>query len=388
MSQYRSVYLVSNALPPGFGCPTAAPGLRTWGLRQGLVANGVDATIIVPRSLVTRQMERWSHTAGNGAFGSVAVSGVVVLESREIMEFLVSQGPAVVLMTNSGSYSSLERHPLLRIGMDFFSATVLEHRFRGLVAIEKVIAAKREAMALADFYLVNGSRRVAYCHGWLASTGRDLGDLALPVVNMCLPARIRPSTLRSSPPIRLMIAGYDQAWAPLRPVLELLERLTARLPVEVTVISVADYWKADGAGELGALLERLSEHGSFRILKPMDYEAFGTTLHGIDVFVDLFAENVERRYSMSTRAVVALAHGVPVLHPGFTELGEMIRSYDAGWTDVRMGDGLIDGLERVILDLVGKPEILKAKREAAVKLLFDHFNPTRETAGMLPMLRL
>jgi hypothetical protein len=379
----QRVFLIGNALPPGFGTPSAAPGLRVWGLRQGLEANGVDATIVIPANLVARQQERW---AGQG--GVASVDHVVILDRTQVQDYLVDQGPATVLMTNSGSIGMLQRHPRLRIGMDFFSPTVLEHSYRAQTPIEDVIEAKREAIAMADFYYVNGVRRIPYCHGWLAACAKELADFAMPSVNMCVPAGLPGDRRDENLPLRLMVAGYDQAWAPLTPILRILEDLAARLPLDVTVVSAADYWREGSADEFGAELARLALNPAFHILDPMPYEDLGARLRQADVFVDLFANNIERQYSMSTRGVVALAHGVPLLHPRFTELGGLLHEFDAGWTDVEMGVGLSAHLERLILDLVRHPDIVQRKRSGAMKLLFEHFNPARETAKLLPFLQM
>jgi len=381
----RKVFLIGNALIPGYDCPSAAPGLRVFGLERGLAGNGVEATIVLPRRLVDSQFARWQR-------GSALVQGTaaaVVLDSTEIMDYVVSHGPATVLMTNWSSASLLKRHPTLRIGMDFFSATVLEHRYRSdrQADVDRVIVNKRKAIDLAEFFFVNGSRRIPYCHAWVASSGRDVRNLEMPAVNMSLPFDFKEPSSQPREEIRLCVAGYNQAWAPLGPVLAELELLAGRLPIEVDVVTAGDYWSdAENCSEYSSVLNRLRTNSRFRIHPPMTYNDLGAILKRSDAFVDLFVDNVERQYSMSTRAVVALAHGVPVVHPGFTEVGEWIERFNAGWTSECGIGGAGEFLERALLEIVRNPDVRSRKSLGAIELASKVFNPVREARKLLPLL--
>lgn len=368
---------------PGTLFPSAAPGLRAWGLKAGLAANGLQSTIILPKEMVERQLERW-----NGPQSTPPQLGdAVVVRSDRIMEHLVQHAPATVIATNWAGTAHLRPHPLLRIGLDFFSPTVLEHRYRE-ANIDSVIRNKRAAIELADFFFVNGSRRVGYSHGWLAACGLDLRDIDVPAVNMSLPFDFRAENEGSAGNvIRINVTGYNQPWAPLAPVLEQLEALAVRAPIVVDVIAATDYWNQTMPGDaLAETLQRLSINPKFQILPPVDYRRLGQSIRAADLVIDLFEHNIERAYSMSTRAIVALAHGVPVIHPGFTELGSLIKEYDAGWTDEAGTSGYAGLLEKSVKELQADPEMRARKKRAARALARAHFNPLTETRKLLQLL--
>jgi len=137
--------------------------------------------------------------------------------------------------------------------------------------------------------------------------------------------------------------------------------------------------------EPAALLSRLHGHQRSRIFPAVEYYRLSEIIKQSDVFVDLFSENIERHYSMSTRAVVALVHGVPLLHPRFTELGELIERYDAGWTASHQLDEFAI-VEQALQEILSNPAVLERKRQNARDLATAEFNPVSEAAKLLPHL--
>jgi hypothetical protein len=167
-------------------------------------------------------------------------------------------------------------------------------------------------------------------------------------------------------------------------MLELLEALAEEFPIHVNVVAAVDYWKKDNFDSpLAHTMLRLAEHPKFTIHNPQAYDSLGRLLQQSDIFLDLFSENIERYYSMSTRAIVALIHGVPVLHPGFTELGSWVLQHDAGWP--------YSGCDRVALSSLLKsicdnPQLLLEKREGAERLAKQYLDPHTETVKILHCL--
>ena len=85
---------------------------------------------------------------------------------------------------------------------------------------------------------------------------------------------------------------------------------------------------------------------------------------------------------MVTRSIIALACGVPVLHPPFTEVSPMIAEYDAGW--------LVDpedktALEAVISGIIDDPDGLRRKKENARKLASAIIEPE---VAVKPLVRM
>ena len=115
----------------------------------------------------------------------------------------------------------------------------------------------------------------------------------------------------------------------------------------------------------------------------MAYEDFVTFLAGVDVSIDLFTRTLEREYAMITRSIVALACGVPVVHPRFTEVTPLIARYDAGWL-VDPGDAV--GLSTVLDELVEAPDELRRKAENARRLAQRVIQPARAVAPLVELV--
>ncbi len=129
-------------------------------------------------------------------------------------------------------------------------------------------------------------------------------------------------------------------------------------------------------------LDRLGAHGSVTTYGPMAFSEFQRFLSGVDVAIDLFEHNLEREYAMVTRSIIALACGVPVLHPPFTEVSPMIAEYDAGWL-VDPADA--EALEAVISGIVEDPEGIARKKQNARTLASAVVDPA---VAVKPLLRI
>jgi glycosyltransferase involved in cell wall biosynthesis len=114
----------------------------------------------------------------------------------------------------------------------------------------------------------------------------------------------------------------------------------------------------------------------------MTFSDFQRFLSTIDVAIDLFQHNLEREYAMVTRSIIALACGVPVLHPPFTEVSPMIAEYDAGW--------LVDPedpetLEAVIGKIIDNPAEVRQKKQNARVLASAVIDPA---VAVKPLVRI
>ena len=84
---------------------------------------------------------------------------------------------------------------------------------------------------------------------------------------------------------------------------------------------------------------------------------------------------------MVTRSVVALAHGVPVVHPPFSELSQLIESEEAGWlldpaTPGALSD-LLEGLD---------PADIAHRRAGAARLAATRLDPATAVAPLARMI--
>jgi hypothetical protein len=114
----------------------------------------------------------------------------------------------------------------------------------------------------------------------------------------------------------------------------------------------------------------------------MTFSNFQTFLSTVDVTIDLFQHNLEREYAMVTRSVVSLAAGVPVIHPPFTEVSEMIAEYDAGWLVDPQDTGALENVLDVIME---SPDVLRRKTKNARTLAREVIDPVE---AVRPLVRI
>jgi hypothetical protein len=91
-----------------------------------------------------------------------------------------------------------------------------------------------------------------------------------------------------------------------------------------------------------------------------------------DIVIDLHQPTIERSFAMSTRAVVALCAGLPVIHQRGTELSDLLVEYSAGFI-VDPEDR--EQIEAVLLRLLQQPEALAAARAGVQRLHEAVLNP-------------
>jgi glycosyltransferase involved in cell wall biosynthesis len=304
---------------------------------------------------------------------------------------LKTHAPATVILINSNQVDNLAPIPGIKYVLDFFAPKMLEMLYHHSGEYpEKEISELRKrkirAIKLADGFIVNGAKKVPYFLAWLLQADRDIRDLPFEVVNMCAPLawsgppRVGPD---SGDPVRFAVAGYLHSWSTLGSWVRVMERHLDRSNVSLDLMvpwhwSVSEHYEHTSRGDL----ERLAGYGSVTTHGPMTFSNFQGFLSGVDVAIDLFQHNLEREYAMVTRSIIALACGVPVLHPPFTEVSPMIAEYDAGW--------LVDpedkaALEAVISGIIEDPDELRRKKENARKLAAAVIEPE---VAVKPLVRM
>ena len=347
------VILISNDVVPGMAMPVAAPGLRVFGLGTGLRAHGFPVLTAVAHGPV--------HSQWKGTVPPPTPRDTVILKESELGDFVAAEAPAVVVLTNSNQWDNMRAEPGVRYVIDLFAPKMLELAFHeDHQDREQTLARLRErklrAFRGADAFIVNGRKKVPYFLAWLLQAGRDVQQTPLEPVFMCLPSHFTEGA-PGGEEVRLSVAGYLQGWSLPGPW---LDRVMSRLdPPRVTLqVALPVHW-GQPSRELGReRMRAMFGRPGVRIHDAMRFTAFQEFMSTIDVAIDLFAHTLEREYAVVTRSVTAVACGVPVVHPPFTEVSPLIAQYDAGWL-VDPDDG--PALEAVLDEIVGSPEAVTAK---------------------------
>lgn len=375
----RRVIIVSNDIVPGMSLPVAAPGLRAFGLAQGLRSHGFAVTTVVMRGPVANQ---WS-----GRVPPPLPPDTVLLQGPELGDFIAVNAPATVLLINSNQIDQVRPVEGISYVVDFFAPKMLElacnvNREDRESALAELSSRKLRAIAAADGFIVNGPKKLPYFLAWLLQGGKDPEATPLEHVWMGVPAHF--GKRERSKRVRFAVAGYLQGWSLPG---AWLDHLVGRLdPRRVTLdVLLPVHWGQHGREELRSeRLEAIRNHEAVTTHGTMRFSEFLDFMSTIDVAVDLFDYTLEREYAVVTRSVVALACGVPVVHPPFTEVAPLIEEFDAGWL-VDPGD--LNAVDAVLDEITGDRAVVDRKAGNARRLWAERFDPKVATRPLAEMIR-
>lgn len=367
------VFVLSNDVVPSLALPVAAPGLRAFGLAEGLRANGLRVKTLVPRGSVDRRWMRLGKPVP-----APTATGTEFVGERQLAGYLRANAPAVAVITNSNQVDNLRPIKGVRFVMDFFAPKMLETLYQhGAAYPEEELRSLRrrkiQAIELADAFVVNGRKKVPYFLAWMLQADRDVREAPLEVVNMCVPLSFSEENRTGDGSVRFAVAGYLQSWSLPGGWMGAVERQLEDPRMSLDLLTPWHWGGGESRShESESGLVRLAEHPSVTTHATMTFSEFQKFLSTVDVSVDLFEHNLEREYAMVTRSVISLACGVPVIHPPFTEVSEMISNYDAGW--------LVDpqdtaAIEETIGSILDDPDLLREKRRNARRLAAAVLDP-------------
>ena len=378
-----SVIIISNDIVPGFSMPVAAPGLRAFGLAEGLRAHGLRVKTLIGKELLNRQ---WGWRGPS--IPPPTPVDVDVIEPQLFSQYLERHAPATVILINSNQINYLERIDGIRYILDFFAPKMLELAYQGgevypIEDIKRLRQQKLRAIDLADGFIINGKKKVPYFLAWLLQSDRDIRQLPFAVVPMGVPQNWVDTSIKDKGAVRLAITGYLHRWDAPGEWVGTLERLLSKNLNFHLDLLLPFHWGNDPYRQgFTNEFERLASYPAVTSHSPMPFSNFQRFLSTVDVVIDLFAHNLEREYAMVTRSVVALACGVPVMHPPFTEVSPFIAQYDAGWLlDADNTCQIQETLEAIIND----PQLVQQKAKNARKLAQEVFDPA---IAARPLLRL
>lgn len=374
--------VISNDLVPGLGMPVAAPGLRAFGLAEGLRANGVRTRTVVAKGMLERQWPRFGRSVP-----APTAPKTEVMNAGQLPRYLKSNTPAVAIMINSNQIDQLGPIDGVSYVLDFFAPKMLETLYQlgdeyPAEELERLRQRKIEAIKLADAFIVNGRKKLPYFVAWLLQSGRDIRHLPMDVVNMCAPVAPERGVGTREDGVRFAVAGYLQSWSKLGGWPKALERQLDRPGVTLELLTPWHWGNLRRKHESADDLERLVEHPSVTAHGSMNFSDFRRFVAGVDVTVDLFHHNLEREYAMVTRSIISLAAGTPVVHTPFTEVSPMIEAYDAGWL-VEEGDG--ERFEKILEEIITDSDALARKTENARRLADEMLDPK---VAVQPLIRI
>ena len=357
------VVLTTEPLPVTGGVTTGA-GLRAWGLAAGLVARGFCVTLASPAGPETPVPAQ----AGDPAAQRVA--------RRDIGRFLATTKPDVVVLQHWGLAAEVPDVDVPLV-IDLAGPHLLERAYWGSDNPARDLAEKLDALRRADFVTCSGEYQRHYFLPFLMQAGHDVrADGALPVIPFSVPppgwhghAVPAPDTPRDGEPV-FVYGGTFLAWQdPARAIRILLEELDAAGRGRLLFFGGAHPVIDASGGRFAELSILLRSHPR------VEYRGF-TPFHDLvaeyaraTVALDLMERNPERELAFTTRTMIYLWCGLPVIHDDFSEPGALIRARGGGWA---LSPDDADGLRGALRSVLNGVAPLAAMRTAALRLAADH----------------
>jgi hypothetical protein len=376
----RVLLLTTEPLPlPGM--PTTGAGLRAWGLAMGLRAAGHAVRLLMPSNAAAtfggegeegekvrlRQRQREGED-GDAAEGEL-LDRVGIFERGRLADAVRGEEADAIVLQHWGLARELGEVDA-PLAIDLAGPHLLERRLWGSADPEGDLREKLDALRRADFLTCSGVYQRHYFLPYLAMAGWNVETPeAMPVIPFSFkPAETplrRPAKTRHN---RLVYGGFLLPWQDPTVVLEAaLEAMDAAASGELVFVGGPHPTLDVSRGRFETLLNRLEGHPRVRRMAPMSFDRYLALLAEGGVALDVMARNAERELAYTTRTVVYLAAGLPVVHDDYSELGALIGRAGAGWTvPAEDREGIETLLERIL-----KGEEPVERRAAAARALAE-----------------
>lgn len=353
----KILILTTEPLPyPGI-VPTGA-GLRAWQLGEGLKSAGFDKVIVAMPSTFREQAPEKDF-----------VPEEVCFNRKKVTEYIHQQQPDVVILQHWGLARELDyvECPLV---IDLAGPHLLERYYWGEKNLTETMAEKVSALRKADFVICGSQRQRYYFLPFMINAGYEpLPDL-LPVVPFSVSPEL-PEPVDNRQFDEFVYGGMLLPWQdPEQPLRILIEVLSSRGKGYLNFYGGPHPLGDVSGGKFLDLLELLRNHPRVKCHPLMPFNAIVEEYLKAGVALDVMGRNFERELASTTRTIIYLWCGVPVIHHSYTELASFIDYYSAGWV-VNPGD------EREIAECINyildHPEEVRRRGRNAQRMIAEHF---------------
>lgn len=367
----RRIAILCGDVLPLPGVPTSGAGMRIWGLGKGLESRGHEIIWMVHRDILKRMEQiakapippSWRETAW------ISPDSIAEIFERVQPELVVAGGWATAL-----SLPKVMQVPLV---IDQAGPHLLERFFQRPKTAETDMAEKLEALRNADFFVSSGDVQQTYFEGWLALAGfpRDEHGAIAERMTGIIPFSLAP-TLPEHPAangdrlLTFVYGGYFLPWQDPSRALRTVAAWTDAHGATLRIYGGQPPFHTIDPGVMGELSRELAGVASVEFRGVLPFDELVEQYASADVAIDLMQRNRERELALTTRTVVYLWAGLPVIYNNYSELSDLIAEYDAGWAlDPEDDRGL-----RAVLDEIAKnPEVVRCKSANAQRLVRERF---------------
>ncbi len=318
----RRILVITTEPLPLAGQATTGAGLRAWGLNEGLRARGFDAIIAAPVP----------------AFSAPYLSGerplpawVRAFQRHRVADLLAEVHPDVVILEHWGM--AHEVPPLdVPLAIDLHGPHLLERYYWGNPDLISDAEQKLAALRRADFVTCAGTLQRHYFYAWLLLAGFELREQEIPVIPFSAPPPDQWPSPSHREPFSFVYGGVLLAWQdPSRGMRILLEEMDRARRGTLHLFTGTHPVLDASAPHLVSLVAELKQHPRVKFHGIVPHEQLMQQLTHFWIAFDLMAHNPERELAFTSRTMVYLACGLPVIYNDYAEIGELLRRHGGGW---------------------------------------------------------
>jgi hypothetical protein len=228
---------------------------------------------------------------------------------------------------------------------------------------------KLAALAAADYFTCAGFRQLEYFKPFLRDAGWSTPDTD----DRVFATRF---SLAPAVPARMPAADttfvYGGVWLPWQNpsigLLTLVDELDRHGRGTLRLFGGKHPWIEVDAGVFEELSARLTQSPHVVQEGSLAHAELLRRYASAHVAFDLMERNPERDLAFTSRTVEYLWCGLPVVYNNYSELSELIRAYDAGWT-VAPDD--VPAIRRVVVEILEDPGLVERKSRNAQRLVHE-----------------
>jgi hypothetical protein len=299
----RPVYIIANALPAEFGWGTIAPSLRAQQLANQARRAGADVTYIIFQSrykLINRERR--------SAFLVGARSDTIVTRVEDMAGLAARLPMGTMIFTQADFAETAEAVKFYHnVIYDILAPKVVEISVGGFSQseIDEADRNHRLMLGIADRIFVNGEKTLEYFGG-------DLNAHPDCVINRFAPKPLGSGERRNQR--HLIFGGRVQKWNEVDEFYAVMAKFFRRYPKVPAFFFSPEVSLNDPRSRH---ISALALMPNVRFVSTLPLRAYMELLTAGLGFIDVGAENEERKYSTSTRVLQAVGAELPVLHqPG------------------------------------------------------------------------
>lgn len=354
-----SILVITTEPFPYPGMPTTGAGLRAYALSEGLKTAGLDVVSCMPDHFIhdidssTALSNEEKKTIRENCFSRTALT-----------EFIQSKAPDAVVLQHWGLAKEI-RHIECPLAIDLAGPHLLERLYWGSDSYSEDLYEKLDALRAADFITCSGYYQRHYFLPFLLMTGWDIREFQIPVI----PFSMNPELPAAETHDRstFVYTGILLPWQnPSAQIRWLLEALEARQNGELRFIGGVHPYIDVSRGTYETLLDTLEKHPHVTMSTFKPFEDFIDEIKTCGTALDLVARNPERELAFTSRTVVYLWCGLPVIYNNYSELSGLIEDYGAGWT---LSPDDEAELKKIVRDALDNPHVVEEKSHNAQRLV-------------------